>query len=85
MIDKDKLIIVYYADVRHIDNNDIGIFLVEIRDYLSKYFDDSIKLIIIPNTFNKIEVINPVYITSEDINNRIENIIDNLENKLNLK
>lgn len=85
MVDKDKLIIVYYADVRHIDNDDINIFLVEIRDYLSKYFDDSIKLIIIPNTFSKIEVINPVYITSEDINNRIENIIDNLENKLNLK
>lgn len=48
MLDKDKLILVFYIGVKRINIEDVGLFLSEAGKSMSGYFDESVKCLFVP-------------------------------------
>ena len=55
LLDKDKLFIVVYLDVRKLSSSDAQRMFHFWKDYMDTNFDDSVRNIIIPSDENRIE------------------------------
>lgn len=80
--DKDKLIIVCYVDVSNIDPPDVGVCIYEYSNYLKNLFDDTVIVVVLPSKHTKIEAVNPILISSEDLKNQFTDIILKLNENL---
>lgn len=75
MLLKDKIILVYYLDIRYVNDNDISAFLAEFSNEI-KDIDESVYQIIIPvRETSRVECINPRLVT-DDENKKIEELIE---------
>lgn len=65
MLDKDKIIIVCYVDIRHIHDLDVPAFIQSVSDSIR--FDESVERIIVPmrDSASRVECINPVLLSEE--------------------
>ena len=88
MLDKDKLWVITYVGVKHLDLADIHEYCENVAKSIKSCTDESIVHLIVPNTENdeiKIDCINPKELT-EDLTKqfetqikRIQEIIDNFK------
>jgi len=90
MLDKDKLILVFYINVDRIDRYDIPAYLSEAREYLSRNLDDSVISYFIPieGENSKVDCINPSFIEGDvykDNKEKLENAVKKLEEFLTNK
>lgn len=87
MKDKDKLIVVIYVGTDDITN--LYPTLQNIRNEVSQFFDESVKLCFIPDYNNvgiKIDCINPVLLDEEEfkkVDEKLSKIDEIVEKKLN--
>ena len=84
-MDKDKIFIVAYIDVRHINESDIVPYIEATASAIK--FDDSVVRLLIPtrDSETRIECINPVLLTEEqykDVEEKINTIKQEVEEKL---
>ena len=84
-MDKDKLFIVVYVDVRHIAESDIVAYIQSVTNIMK--FDDSVVRLFIPtrDSETRIECINPVLLTEEqykDVEEKINALEQIVEEKL---
>ena len=82
MLDKDKLFIVIYLDVRGIHDLDIAPYVEAITSSIQ--YDESIAKLIIPtrDSETRVECINPVLLTEEqyeETRKRIETLTEKVE------
>ena len=82
MLDKDKLFIVIYADVRRIHDSDIAPYTEAIASSLQ--YDESVTKIIIPtlDSETRVECINPVLLSEEqyeETRKKIESLTEKVE------
>lgn len=76
MLLKDKIILVFYADIRYIGNNDISVYLKDIDNKLKYIEDGSVEIVIIPiRETSRVECINPRLATDNE-NKKIEELIE---------
>lgn len=85
MLDKDKLFIVIYADVRGIHDSDVVSYIKAIASSIK--YDESIVKLIIPTreSETRVECINPVLMTEEqykDVEDKINTLKQAVEEKL---
>ena len=75
MLLKDKIIIVFYVDIRYVNVIDISTFLAEFSNTI-KDIDESVYQIIIPvRETSRVECINP-RLATDDENKKIEELIE---------
>lgn len=84
-MDKDKIFIVAYIDVRHINELDIVPYIEATASAIK--FDDSVVRLLIPtrDSETRIECINPVLLTEEqykDVEEKINALKQEVEEKL---
>ena len=74
MLDKDKLILVFYLNVDHIHKNEWWDYLQEAKHSLASNLDDSVISYFIPveNENSKVDCINPKFIDEEEYKTSIE-------------
>ena len=82
MLDKDKIFIVVYADIRNIHDIDVPAFIRELTQTIK--FDDSVMTIIVPTRVSdsRVECINPVLLTEEqyeETRKKIESLTEKVE------
>lgn len=87
MLEKDKLQVVFYVNVKNIDPSDVSAYVEEVANAMSKDNDGSAQYYFIPITDdreNYIEFHWPPYIPEEEhkLPNNLEEYIDN--NNLNV-
>lgn len=78
MNDKDKLLLVFYVGLKHIQQKDRSAYFREISQHFINAFDETIKPILIADVKSnktKVECINPKLIT-EDEYAKVQEIID---------
>ena len=85
MLDKDKLFIVIYADVRGIHDSDVVSYIKAITSSIK--YDESIVKLIIPtrDSETRVECINPVLLTEDqykDVEDKINTLKQAVEEKL---
>lgn len=67
MNDKDKIIIVFYIDIRDVAHEDIPCYINSVSNHFSNAFDSTIKCIVVPfKNDTKIECINPKLVNEEE-------------------
>lgn len=90
MLDKDKLMLVFYINVDRIDRYDIPAYLNEVKEGLTGNLDDSVISYFIPieGENSKVDCINPSFIdgdeyeaAKEKLNNAVKKIEEFLTNK----
>lgn len=83
MLDKDKLILVFYINVDSIDSYDVVDYLSEARNGLTRNLDSSVISYFIPikNENSKVDCINPSFICDDEYKAAKEKL-DNALNKL---
>ena len=84
-MDKDKIFIVAYIDVRRINESDIVPYIEATASAIN--FDDSVVRLLIPtrDSVTRIECINPVLLTEEqykDVEEKINALKQEVEEKL---
>ena len=63
-----KLILVYYIDVRHLDNDDVHYFMSRVMKNIRLESSDIGEIIALPvKDVSKVECINPKYITEPEL------------------
>ena len=82
MLDKNKLFIVIYVDVRGIHDSDVVSYIKAITSPIE--YDESVVKLIIPTreSATRVECINPVLLSEEqyeETRNRIESLTEKLE------
>ena len=82
LLDKDKLFIVVYLDVRKLSSSDAKRMFHFWKDYMDTNFDDSVRNIIIPSDENRIEFFSLQNAKTMDLEQLIE-LQKRLENKNN--
>lgn len=82
LLDKDKLFIVVYLDVRKLNSSDAKRIFHFWKDYMDTNFDDSVRNIIIPSDENRIEFFSLQNAKTMDLEQLIE-LQKRLENKNN--
>ena len=82
LLDKDKLFIVLYLDVRKLSSSNAQRMFHFWKDYMDTNFDDSVRNIIIPSDENKIEFFSLQNAKTMDLEQLIE-LQKRLENKNN--
>ena len=82
LLDKDKLFIVVYLDVRKLSSSDAKRMFHIWKDYMDTNFDDSVRNIIIPSDENRIEFFSLQNAKTMDLEQLIE-LQKRLENKNN--
>lgn len=82
LLDKDKLFIVVYLDVRKLNSSDAKRIFHFWKDYMDTNFDDSVRNIIIPSDENRIEFFSLQNAKTMDLEQLIE-LQKQLENKNN--
>ena len=82
LLDKDKLFIVVYLDVRKLSSSDAKRMFHFWKDYMDTNFDDSVRNIIIPSDENRIEFFSLQNAKTMDLEQLIE-LQKQLENKNN--
>lgn len=92
MLDKDKLILVFYINVSNIDRGDVLDYLYEAKQGLAGFLDDSILSYFIPieDEDSHLECINPVkldgkeyenaLIKLDEANKKFNEVLENLTN-----
>lgn len=78
MNDKDKLLLIFYVGLKHIQQEDRPAYFSEILRHFTNSFDETIKPILIADVTSdktKVECINPKLIT-EDEYTKVQEIID---------
>ena len=85
MLDKNKLFIVIYVDVRGIHDSDVVSYIKEIASSIQ--YDESIAKLIIPTreSETRVECINPVLLTEDqykDVEDKINTLKQAVEEKL---
>ena len=82
MLDKDKIILVIYADVSRINTLDIPEYMHEITDAIT--FDDSVLRLFIPtmDSETRVECISPKRISDEEYV-KVSELVENAQNMLN--
>ena len=82
LLDKDKLFIVVYLDVRKLSSSNAQRMFHFWKDYMDTNFDDSVRNIIIPSDENRIEFFSLQNAKTMDLEQLIE-LQKRLENKNN--
>ena len=82
LLDKDKLFIVVYLDVRKLSSSNAQRLFHFWKDYMDTNFDDSVRNIIIPSDENRIEFFSLQNAKTMDLEQLIE-LQKQLENKNN--
>lgn len=82
LLDKDKLFIVVYLDIRKLSSSDAKRIFHFWKDYMDTNFDDSVRNIIIPSDENRIEFFSLQNAKTMDLEQLIE-LQKRLENKNN--
>lgn len=90
MLDKDKLILVFYINVDRIDQYDIPGYLNDARKGLTRNLDDSVISYFIPieGENSKVDCINPSFIDGDEYESakeKLENAVKKLEELLTNK
>ena len=85
MLDKDKLFIIIYVDVRNVNRADVSEYLRPIAN--ATVFDESVIRLIIPtrDSETRVECINPVLLTEEqyeETKKRIEDLAEKVKEAL---
>lgn len=85
MLDKDKLFIIIYVDVRNVNRVDVSEYLRPIAN--ATVFDESVIRLIIPtrDSETRVECINPVLLTEEqygETKKRIEDLAEKVKEAL---
>lgn len=83
MLDKDKLILVFYINVDSIDSCDVYAYLNEARNGLTRNLDNSVISYFIPIEVenSKVDCINPSFIDGDEYKDAKEKL-DNAAKKL---
>lgn len=76
MLDKEKLIIVFYLGVSKLSKKEINESMVQFANSTQIQFDESVKTIILPDTTQswpsvRVEVINPITLTENEYNGTV--------------
>lgn len=82
LLDKDKLFIVVYLDIRKLSSSDAKRIFHFWKDYMDTNFDDSVRNIIIPSDENRIEFFSLQNAKTLDLEQLIE-LQKRFENKNN--
>ena len=87
MLDKDKLFIIIYVDVRNVNRADVSEYLRPIAN--ATVFDESVIRLIIPtrDSETRVECINPVLLTEEqyeETKKRIEGLAEKVKEALDI-
>ena len=90
MLDKDKLILVFYINVDRIDQNDIYEYMNDARKCLTRNLDDSVISYFIPieGENSKVDCINPSFIDGDEYEaakEKLDNAVKKLEEFLTNK
>jgi hypothetical protein len=87
MLVKDKLILIFYICIKHLDINDIQVFINDLAKELKNELDDSIQYWIIPvYDETRIECINPVLLDEkqyQSVKEKIERLEQEFFKNLN--
>lgn len=87
MLDKDKLFIIIYVDVRNVDRANVFEYIQPIAN--ATIFDESVFRLIIPtrDSETRVECINPVLLTEEqyeETKKRIEGLAEKVKEALDI-
>jgi len=83
---KDKIILVYYLDIRYINSSDVNQYLFDFYEKIKEENDDSVYQIIIPvREASRVECINPKLISEDEYKKVEELIIKNKDFLLSIK
>jgi len=77
----DKIILIFYIDVRHIDDDDLNQYLHDVSKVISNN-DNIINYIMPVMSDTKVECLNPKIVTEEDFN-KAKNVLDRNQEIIN--
>jgi len=84
MLVKDKIIVVFYINVKDLEPSDRAAFLNDVQEQVKSFEDESVITWIIPSTDgkNRLECINPVLLNEEQYK-EVEEKLDYIRSKYN--
>lgn len=85
-MENDKLILVYYISVKHMDMEDIAEYMYKVREKINiPGFDGHSIFVPVLTDETRIECINPKYVTDENLINEHNTLMKELNEKLELE
>lgn len=81
MPDKDRLILVFYVKIGKVEPKDVYEYASNAYKSLRSWFDDSVKVILIPvyDAETHVEAINPKLISQEEWDNKYSKVLEEAE------
>ena len=82
MVDKERIIIIFYIDTSNIDIDDAYEYINAASKSLNSYFDDTVKTLFMPSDENRVECINPVLLNEEEYK-KVSDTVEKFEVEFN--